>query len=325
MMKNLDYNKIMCVVGIILITTFCVVIITEYTTFYTFNNSSLFYKTIIMRSIQLWLPGVILIYLYNANTNLKETNYLIKSEKLPKVFTGYKIAHISDFHNTNSKRIKQNIVKALKKNNPDIIVITGDLIDSRRTNINTAKAFLKDIIGIAPVYYVLGNHESRLSDVQKLINEAQSTGVNVLRNVSVYIQKDGETIDLTGLDDPGFFIKLENKCEVKKKTDKALETIVKASDNYTILLTHRPELMDIYSKHSFDLVFTGHAHGGQIRVPGIGGVIAPGQGMFPKYTKGIYNTDNTKMVVSRGIGNSKFPFRINNRPEIIFITLENIK
>lgn len=323
MMKKLDYNKIMCVIGHILITAFCMVIVIDYTNFDAFNNSKLFYTIILKRVIQLWLPGVILIYLYNANTNLKETNYLIKNKKLPKIFNGYKIAHISDFHNTNSKRLKKSIVQALKNNKPDIIVITGDLIDSRRTNFNTAKEFLESIVSIAPVYYVLGNHESRLRDAQNLIHVVQSTGANVLRNISVNIQKEVENILLIGLDDPGFFIQHESKEEIAKKTDKAIEKIVKASDNYRILLTHRPELIDIYSKYGFNLVFTGHAHGGQIRVPGVGGVIAPGQGIFPKYTKGIYNVGNTKLVVSRGIGNSKFPFRINNRPEIIFVNLEN--
>lgn len=322
-MKKLDYNKIICVIGLILITAFCVVIVIDYNNFDEFKNPKLFYTIILKRIIQLWLPGLVLVYLYNANTSLKEINFLIKNEKIPKSFNGYKIAHISDVHNTNSKRLKKSIVQILKKNEPDIIVITGDLIDSRRTNINNAKDFLKSIVSVATVYYVLGNHESRLVDVQKLIKEVQSVGVNILRNMSKNIQKEGTNIELLGLDDPGFFITLENKEEIERKTNEALKTIVRESGNFRMLLTHRPELIDIYSKYSFDLVFTGHAHGGQIRILGIGGLIAPGQGMFPKYTKGIYSVDNTKLVVSRGIGNSKFPFRINNRPEIIFVTLEN--
>ena len=323
-MKNLDYNKVMCVIGILFIIIFCIVLIIEYNTYDIFNSAP-FSVIVLVRAIEFWLPGAILIYLYNQNTNLKETRYLIQSDKLPKSFSGYKIAHISDLHNTNSRKVKRKILETLENNRPDIIVITGDLVDSRRTNIPNAKEFLKNVVKISPVYYVLGNNESRLCDVQSLIDEVQSVGVNVQRNINSKIEKQGEAIELLGLDDPAFFIPLESKDEIRKKTDDVLKSIVRDSDNFKLLLIHRPELLDVYAKYNFDLIFTGHAHGGQIRLPLIGGIIAPGQGIFPKYTKGIYNVGNTQMVVSRGIGNSKFPFRINNRPEIIFVTLEKNK
>ena len=322
-MKKIDYNKIMCIIGILFIIVFCIILVIDYTSYDMFNNSATFYTTILERSVQLWLPGVVLIYLYNQNTNLKTTQYLIESHRLPKGFDGYKIAHISDFHNTNSKRIITKIVQALKNNKPDIIVITGDLIDSRRTNILSAKEFLKNIINIAPVYYVLGNHESRLYNVQELINEAQDIGVNILRNIGVYIKKQDEKIQIYGVDDPAFYIPLENKNEVAQKAENVLNKVVKDKNYFTILLIHRPELLSLYEKYNFDLVFTGHAHGGQIRLPIIGGLVAPGQGVFPKYISGTHIKNNTQMIISRGIGNSKFPFRINNRPEIIITTLVN--
>lgn len=321
-MRRLDYNKIMLVISLVFITMFCVLSVKEYINYDNFNNSAPFYVAILMYSLELLLPGWLLLYLYNANTNLKQTNYLVKSKKLPESFNEFKIAHISDFHNTNSKRIKSTIIETLKKNAPDVIVITGDLIDSRRTNITSAIDFLKSIINIAPVYFVLGNHESRLRDTKELIEHAENIGVNVLRNISVQITRQGHTIDITGLDDPGFYITLENANEILEKTDRSLNKVVKLNDKFSILLTHRPELIKLYSKYNFDLIFTGHAHGGQIRIPGIGGIIAPGQGLFPKYTRGIYSEHNTKMVLSCGIGNSRFPFRINNRPEIVFVTLQ---
>ncbi len=320
-MKNLDYNKIMCVIGILLITVFCGVVIKDYNTYDIFNNSAPFHILILIRVIEFWLPGIILVYLYNENTSLKQTKYLVKSKKLPKSFNGYKIAHISDFHNTNSKRIKEKLIKSLVTIKPGIIVVTGDLIDSRRTNIQSAKKFFSRLTKIAPVYYVLGNHESRLYDVQKLINEVQGVGVNVLRNIRVTLTNQDENVEIWGIDDPAFFVPLENACDIFKKTDEVLQTIVKDNNYYKILLIHRPELLDIYSKHGFDLVFTGHAHGGQICLPLIGGMMAPGQGLLPKYTKGIYKANNTQMVVSRGIGNSKFPFRFNNKPELVIVTL----
>lgn len=321
-MRKLDYNKIMCVIGVLLIITFCIVLIMDYTQYNIFDSAP-FYWIILVRVLEFWLPGGILIYLYNQNTNIKETNYLIHSDKLPKSFNGYKIAHISDFHNTNSKRIKEKIMHLLKMNKPDIIVITGDLIDSRRTNILNAVEFLKEIIKIAPVYYILGNHESRLYDVQKLINQAQDVGINVLRNISVRVQKQNENIQIVGMDDPAFYVARENNHEAEQKADDVLKAVSNNSMDFKILLAHRPELLKIYATYDFDVVFTGHAHGGQIRFPIIGGIIAPGQGVFPKYTKGIYKEKNTQMILSRGIGNSKFPCRINNRPEIVFATLNN--
>ena len=319
-MKNLDYNKIMCVIGIVLITMFYVVLVIDSINYDIFNTYP-FYITILIRIIEFWLPGALLIYLYNQNTNLKETMHIVKHNKLPKSFNGYKIAHISDFHNTNSNKITSRIIEALNKNKPDIIVITGDLIDSRRTNISNAKMFLQKIINIAPVYYVLGNHESRLYNVQKLVDEARNIGVNVLRNVSIKLEKQDENIEVLGIDDPAFYVQFENNYEIEKKARNVLEKVVNNSERFKVLLIHRPELIHIYAKFGFDLVFTGHAHGGQIRLPLVGGIIAPGQGLFPKYTKGIYKLNNTQMILSRGVGNSKFPFRVNNRPEIIFVTL----
>ena len=100
-----------------------------------------------------------------------------------------------------------------------------------------------------------------------------------------------------------------------------LTELLDEEDGYTILLSHRPELFEVYAENNIDLIFSGHAHGGQFRIPFVGGLIAPNQGLFPKYDAGIYEEGNTTMVVSRGIGNSIVPFRINNRPEIVLVEL----
>lgn len=323
-MRNLDYNKVMCVIGVLLIVAFCTILVVDYMNYNMFDSQP-FYARILVRILEFWLPGAILVFLYNQNTNLNKTQYFVQSKRLPKSFNGYKIAHISDFHNTNSKRIKCKIIRILNKEKPDIIVITGDLIDSRRANILNAKEFLKSLVNVAPVHYVLGNHESRLYDIQNLINEVKDAGVNVLRNVSLKISTQGETIEILGVDDPGFYAPLENSYEVRRKAENLLNTVVKSNTHFKILLMHRPELLELYSKYNLDIVFAGHAHGGQIRLPFVGGIVAPGQGVFPKYTTGIYKENNTQMVVSRGVGNSKFPFRINNRPEIIITTLKSDK
>jgi predicted MPP superfamily phosphohydrolase len=141
----------------------------------------------------------------------------------------------------------------------------------------------------------------------------QTAGVNVLRNQETSIEKTGERIRIIGLDDPNF------------STISAAEFIDEQLNDggryeFTILLAHRPELFSVYVKHGVDLVLSGHAHGGQFRI-GKQGIFAPGQGLFPKYTHGVVTEGRTSMVISRGIGNSAFPFRVNNRPELVMVTL----
>ena len=319
-MKKIDYNKILYLIGVIFFTLFCIFAIRDYINYGGVNTVVSFYLIITKRILQFMLPGIIFIYMYNQNTYIKESKYIVKCNKINKNST-FKIAHISDFHNTNSKRIKRGIIQKLKENNPNIIIITGDLIDSRRTNISTVKEFVKSIINIAPVYYVLGNHESRLHNVKELEQIIQNSGATILRNKVMDLT---ENIQLIGLDDPAFFVNIEQKIQgmMPKIIDLKLSRLAHQNNKFKILLTHRPELIDVYSNNEIDLVFTGHAHGGQIRLPIVGGIFAPGQGIFPKYTKGMYTIKDTKLVVSRGIGNSKFPFRINNRPELVFVTLE---
>ena len=319
-MRRLDYNKIMCVLGAIFIILFCTFTIRDYINYDGINNSAPFYVFVIIRIIEFMLPGILFIYLYNQNTYLKESYHIVKSTKLEQG-SNYKIAQISDFHNTNSKRIKTSLIQKLKENKPNIIVITGDLIDSRRTNISAVKEFVEKITNIAPVYYVLGNHESRFQNIKELEQAIQKTGAKILRNKVINLTNQ---IQLIGMDDPAHYVTIEQKVEGKMEdlVELKLKGLLENNNMFKVLIAHRPELIDTYAKTNVDIVFTGRAHGGQIRIPGIGGIIAPGQDFFPKYTKGIYRRKDTRLVVSRGIGNSKFPFRVNNRPELIFVTLE---
>ena len=149
-------------------------------------------------------------------------------------------------------------------------------------------------------------------------------GVNVLENQIVEITREGESITLMGIDDPSF---QENYLfgDSEGVAKQAIETLLRVSDGYTVLLSHRPELFELYVETGMDLVFSGHAHGGQFRLPFIGGLVAPNQGFFPKYDAGLFSEENTNMIVSRGVGNSIVPVRFNNRPEIILVTLSNSK
>lgn len=247
--------------------------------------------------------------------NIDVTRFTVSGA--PEAFSGFKIVQISDLHNAEFGTDNQKLIDILKSEAPDAIVITGDLIDARRTNTEIAESFARRCMEIADCYYVPGNHEARLGGTYDAFESALiADGVNVLRNGSVRIRKEMEAIRIIGVDDPAF----AKASDAITNLDAALEAL--SSDDFTILLAHRPELIDEYSKWGIDLVLSGHAHGGQIRLPGIGGLYAPGQGFFPRYTSGNYTVGDTEMIVSRGIGNSAFPLRVNDRPEVVIVTLK---
>lgn len=254
------------------------------------------------------------------NKALEINTYFISSEKIPQSFHGYRIAQISDLHNAEFGDNNETLINLLKKATPDIIVITGDLVDSRNTNIEIGIAFAKQAVSIAPTYYVTGNHEARIEEYDTLKTKLQELGVIVLNNEAVTLEKSEEYITLLGIDDPSFqtdYLFGDSKTVVKN----TLEELKWEKDTYTILLSHRPELFEVYAEKEVDFVFSGHAHGGQFRLPFIGGIVAPNQGLFPKYDAGLYTKEYTTMLVSRGIGNSIIPIRFCNRPEIVVVEL----
>ena len=261
-----------------------------------------------------------------GNITVQTTKFKISSDNIPKSFVGYKIAQISDLHNAELGKNNSRLINILKNEQPDIIAITGDIIDSNHTNVSTAINFAKEAVKIAPCYYVTGNHEAWIKeDYLKFEHNLIECGVTVLRNSSVKLSKGNDYINLIGIDDPDFSesstlfniedgiisTEIENTCSACE------------ANSYKILLSHRPETFDIYASKNIDLALCGHAHGGQVRLPFIGGIIAPNQGLFPKYDAGVYSEGDTTMVVSRGIGNSIIPIRINNRPEVVIVTLSD--
>lgn len=251
------------------------------------------------------------------NQTIQINEIIIKSETLPDDFIGYKIVQVSDLHNAEFGENNEKLLSLIKEQKPDIIVITGDIIDSRRTNVQIARDFANNAAQIAPVYYVTGNHESRVPIEDEIDNVELNENVIPLHNKAIFIEKGESVIQLIGVDDPAYRA-------VKDDTKYMNERLERYSDNeyFKILLSHRPELFDIYTENNMDVVFSGHAHGGQIRLPFIGGIIAPHQGIFPEYDSGLYTSNNTNLVVSRGLGDSVIPLRVNNPPEIIVVTLE---
>lgn len=260
-----------------------------------------------------------------ANKALKLQKLTITSADLPQSFDGYKVAHLSDLHNTEFGRGNHKLLRLLAGSQADLIVITGDLIDARHTDIGIALDFVKKAAEIAPVYYVTGNHESRMKDYETLEAGIVACGARVLHNQGVQIPKDGQAIQLLGVDDPEFLQTDWLGTTQAMAMDTVLRELTEGNEQFTMLLSHRPELFAVYASNKIDLVFSGHAHGGQFRLPLIGGLIAPNQGLFPKYDAGLYTKNHTHMVVSRGLGNSIIPLRLNNRPEVLVVSLQKAK
>jgi predicted MPP superfamily phosphohydrolase len=242
-------------------------------------------------------------------------------EDLPSEFDGLRIAHVSDLHNTEFGEENEKLLKKLRKADPDIIAITGDILDSRRTDVAVAIAFLEKAVEIAPCYYVTGNHEGRIMAEYKDLKAAmENMGVTVLENRQVTLEVGESTITIAGIDDP-------NVCndgiwgEPEEVAAARLQNLHLEEEGFTILLSHRPDLFPAYVSGGADLVLSGHVHGGQFRIPFIGGLYAPSQGLFPEYDYGLFSAEGTLMYVSRGLGNSVFPLRFHNRPEVVLLTL----
>ena len=255
-----------------------------------------------------------------AATALVTADVLVCSNGIPEAFDAYRIVQISDLHDAQIGENNEKLIAMTAETEPDCIVLTGDFVDSSRFHPERSLSVAESLVKIAPVYYVSGNHEAILpdEDYQALTDGLRGLGVCVLEDESAELTRDGQSIRLIGLTDIGF-----HPGTLVEKKD-ALRTALSAllpEDEFSVTLAHRPELMDVYTECGAPLVLSGHAHGGQIRLPGIGGLIAPGQGLFPKYTEGKYEENDTTLVVSRGIGNSVLPLRVNDRPQIVVVQL----
>lgn len=273
-----------------------------------------------------FLSGIALLifFFYFQNNSIVISNYTISSDKIPSNFNGYKIVQLSDLHSKSFGNDQKNLVKKIKNLEPDSIVFTGDLIDSYRYDEEPSLILMERLVQIAPVYYVTGNHEWWSGKFDSLEDKLKIIGVQVMRNKTEEITIGTDKIQIIGIDDPA---NVEESYEETGKTEKNITDLIdiEGEDYFQILLSHRPEMFSLYDKYGFDIVFSGHAHGGQFRIPFVGGLIAPDQGFFPEYTSGKYTSDNTTMIVNRGLGNSIIPIRIFNRPEIVVVTLSSVE
>ncbi len=264
-------------------------------------------------------------WLWYENDFLQISKYEYISSKISSKLDGFTVVHISDLHGKSIGKDHFVTISAIKKLSPDIIVITGDIMDRRRRNLASAVSFAGKVAKIAPVYFVAGNHEANSGEyISSVLPALEHAGVNVMRDEAVRIKRGDDAVNLIGLECVGFLPGgYRGKCDLGKIT-RLIDKLSEANC-LNVVLSHRPELMEQYSLSCADVVFCGHAHGGQFVVPFADrGVLSPDQGFWPRYFKGVYQNNNTSMFVSRGIGNSVFPFRINNRPEILAVKFKTL-
>lgn len=249
------------------------------------------------------------------NLRLTVTRYSVEFNELPEEFEGFKIVQVSDLHNARFGKDQSRLMAAIRAEKPDIIAITGDLFHTlKREN---AYSFLEQAARLAPCYYVSGNHEQRFADYFSAIKpKLEGLDARVLDDESERIFKGENHITVIGLSDPSF----KRTVPPERLTEEKLSRL--ETPGFTLLLSHRPELFSVYAQHNISLALTGHAHGGQIRIPfAHKGLFAVHQGWLPKYTEGIFVENNTKMIVSRSLGNSTLYPKVNDPPELVAVTL----
>lgn len=272
------------------------------------------------------------------NQNIVMRTFTCTSPDIPDGFSGYRIVQLTDVHSVRNEKQGDLIYNKVLSANPDMICITGDLVDSAYYGEHGVEGeahtlrLLDKITDIAPVYWVYGNHEMILLDNPEKNDfkvAAEKLGVELINNKSfkIYDKEGKDYIRLAGIQDPATLYKNYRYAFIKtngEKVEAMLDTVTMGVTNeeFVLLLSHRPEYMEMYDQYPIDAALTGHAHGGQFRIPFVGGIYAPGQGFFPKYTAGVYTTSDLEMYVGTGIGNSTIPFRIFNPPEIITVVLE---
>lgn len=270
------------------------------------------------RIFTLILFCILLLLLSAFDIRLKIRYYTVKTEKIGE---SVRIVLVTDLHSCKYGREEEKLIAAIEGQKPDIILLGGDICDDKIPNDNT-EALLKGIANSYPCYYVTGNHEYWSNRIDKILYLFQSYGVTVLSGTSDIIKIRSQSLNICGISDPDIIRYTDSPIGAREQLQ-ALEHI---PDNglYTILLAHRPEWIDTYAEYDFDLVLSGHAHGGQWRLPGIiNGIFAPDQGMFPKYAGGRYISGDMTMIVSRGLARESTPIpRIFNRPELVVVDLE---
>ncbi len=274
------------------------------------------------------LLGVIFcLILPGLYSGLKTVRYEVKDKRISHPV---RIALVTDLHSCAYGRNQRKLLEALRAEDPDLILLDGDIFDDDLPDGNTM-AFLKGLPSGTPCYYVPGNHEHRIGEpgFTQTMEALEACGVIRLDGKMIPAEINGTRLNLCGADDPAAWFDSGRSADHENydfREQVARLASLAGDGAYTILLSHRPEWFDLYSQYDFDLALAGHAHGGQWRIPGIlNGLYAPNQGLFPKYAGGRYEKNGTTMIVSRGLAReSAWVPRIYNRPELVMVELKNV-
>lgn len=268
------------------------------------------------------VAGGVLCVVKGLDNRLEVTHYDIASRKIPSSFDGFKILQISDYHGDSIP----GLVDEIKREEPDIIVSTGDMVHDRGSYMPGVR-LCEHLTDIAPVYAVTGNHDIWRGDYREFENALSDAGVRTLHNERVMLKRGESEISLSGIDDP--FSK--NASTIAENVQESLSELPRY-EGYDILLFHRANLFDQLKHRGFDLILSGHMHGGQFRLPTGQGVVSPKSSwasktsmFFPRYVGGHYRSAGTEMLVNRGVGNPMLLPRLFNRPEITVVILHNKK
>ncbi len=249
--------------------------------------------------------------IYHGEWDLKVTKYTIENEK---VKTPFRVALLADLHLREYGESNIELLSAIKEQKPDLILVAGDMVDKKSDDISVAVSLSEELCKITDVYFCLGNHERAVNNrTGTVFSEMEKTGAVYLDNAALDVKVKGQDILIGGLSSyPDYYTPHYDFIAEFEK-----------SDLFKLLLCHYPEYYPgTLEKYDLDLILSGHAHGGQVRLPGIGGVFAPEQGFFPKYTRGVYKSDTATMIITAGLGDSNSFPRINNPPELVIIDIK---
>lgn len=269
------------------------------------------------------LPLIVLLcvcavpFFHWQQTGIQTEVISVSDSRLPAAFDGLRICQISDLHSAEFGADNQDLLRQVSDQQPDLIVITGDLVDQYRADLTPVAPLARALTAIAPTYYVTGNHEWALGTgvVRDLKQTLSDCGVQVLSNEYVTLERDGQQLVLAGIDDPNGFADQKTLPELME------EIRAQLGDPYVLLLAHRNNDYPLYAQCGVDLTLCGHGHGGIIRLPFTDGLLSVERTFFPDHTAGLYQLDYGQLVVSRGLGNSGPTFRLFNRPHLPLVVL----
>ena len=252
--------------------------------------------------------------MYHWNYTIKTELYELRFANLPRAFDGYRIAVVSDLHAAVFGKDNEKLYEAVRSGNPDMIALTGDVTDAAG-QVDGVIETVRELVKIAPVYYITGNHEWEKGEVQELFARLPETGTTVLRNEVLPLTRDGESIYIVGLEDP-------NGPADMKKPWQVFAEIPTGDDIFSLTLVHRNTGLEAIAELGTDLVLCGHGHGGMIRLPFTDGLFGHNFALLPSYTSGEYTIGATSIVVSRGVGNHTGIPRIGNNPHVPIVVLK---